>query len=226
MGRRPASTPTRRRGSGACALAVASDATPYAGGSLDTFGLAYQQGFAAFSNPSPPLSAVVSRKIHETTPTMNGDINLLPPAPAIEMRRNTGADTTGSNVGHDHQVIFTFAAPVTVGGASCAPATCTATASGSTVTVDMHSVADVQTIGITLTNVNGGGANVCPVLMKVLAGDTNEDSRTNVGDINQTKSRSGQLTDSNNFRSDVNLDGRINVGDINFVKAHSGNSLP
>jgi len=64
------------------------------------------------------------------------------------------------------------------------------------------------------------------VLMKVLAGDTNEDSRTNVGDTNQTKSRSGQLTDGTNFKSDVNLDGRINVGDTNFVKAHSGHSLP
>jgi len=90
----------------------------------------------------------------------------------------------------------------------------------------MHGVTDVQTIGITLTNVNGSGTNVGPVLMKVLAGDTNEDSRTNVGDTNQTKSRSGQLTDGTNFKSDVNVDGRINVGDTNFVKAHSGHSLP
>lgn len=89
-------------------------------------------------------------------------------------------------------------------------------------------VADVQTLTITLTNVNwaGGSGNVS-VLMNVLAGDTNEDTRVNVGDTNQTKSRSGQpLTDGDNFRSDVNLDGRINVGDTNFVKAHSGSNLP
>jgi hypothetical protein len=62
--------------------------------------------------------------------------------------------------------------------------------------------------------------------MGVLAGDTNEDTRVNIGDTNQTKLRSGQLADQNTFRSDVNLDGRINVGDTNFVKAHSGNDLP
>jgi hypothetical protein len=86
-------------------------------------------------------------------------------------------------------------------------------------------VADVQALTITLINVNGGG-NVS-VLTNVLAADTNEDKRTNVGDTNQTKSLSGQTLDqsSGNFKSDVNLDGRINVGDTNFVKAHSGANL-
>jgi hypothetical protein len=66
--------------------------------------------------------------------------------------------------------------------------------------------------------VNGVG-NVGPVLMNALAGDTNEDKRTNVNDTNQTKPRSGQLTDSINFRSGVTLDGRLNVNDTNFVKS-------
>src|SRR6202022_1801069 len=94
------------------------------------------------SGPVPTPTRVVSRKIHETIPTMNGDIDLLPPFPAVEMRRNTGADTTGSNVGHDHEVIFDFGTGVTIpsvqGCTAWGGATCTASASGSTVTADLH----------------------------------------------------------------------------------------
>ena len=148
------------------------------------------------------------------------------------MRRNTGADTTGSNVGRDHRVVFTFPVSVTLSGTpnciASGGATCTlVNTSGSIITADLHSVTDVQALTITLTNVTAGAASSnVSVLMNVLAGDTNEDKRTNVGDTNQTKSRSGQLTDGTNFKSDVNVDGRINVGDTNFVKAHSGHSLP
>jgi hypothetical protein len=48
--------PNGAPGFGAFALALASDGTLYAGGSFDTFDLAYQQGFAAFSNPFPVLN--------------------------------------------------------------------------------------------------------------------------------------------------------------------------
>ena len=47
--------PNGAPGFGAFALAVASDGTLYAGGSFDTFDLAYQQGFAQFS-PTPETS--------------------------------------------------------------------------------------------------------------------------------------------------------------------------
>jgi len=180
-----------------------------------------------FQFPSlPQLVTAVSRKTHGSiSPPF--DIDLKPPAPAIEMRRNTASDGSGPNAGHDHEVVITFGVPVTVGGCSASGgATCTATASGSTVTADLHNVADVQALTITLTNVNGAG-NVS-VLMNVLAGDTNEDKRTNVGDTDQTKSLASATLDqsSGTFKCDVNLDGRINVGDTNFVKVHSGNSLP
>jgi hypothetical protein len=48
--------PNGAPGFGAFALALASDGTLYAGGSFDTFDSAYQQGFAAFSNPFPVLN--------------------------------------------------------------------------------------------------------------------------------------------------------------------------
>ena len=60
--------------------------------------------------------------------------------------------------------------------------------------------------------------------MVVLAGDTNADTRVNVGDTNQTKEHSGEVTEPANARFDVNRDGRINVGDVNFVKENSGES--
>jgi dockerin type I repeat protein len=97
---------------------------------------------------------------------------------------------------------------------------------GNDVIIDLTGVANAQTIAITLFGVNDGtGPGNVVIQMSLLPGDTNADRRVNVGDTNQTKSRSGQTTNNGNFRSDVNLDGRINVGDTNFVKAHSGSSL-
>jgi alpha-tubulin suppressor-like RCC1 family protein len=96
-------------------------------------------------------------------------------------------------------------------------------ASGSQVTVNLTEVTNAQRITITLVGVNdGASSNDVIVPMVVLAGDTNADSRVNVGDVNQTASRSGQLTSSTNFRCDVNLTGNINVGDRLFVQSKSG----
>jgi len=96
------------------------------------------------------------------------------------------------------------------------------------ITINLKNVSDAQTLTITLDSMSAGGA--APINfafpMMVMAGDTNEDTRVNVGDTNQTKERSGSLTASSNFRSDVNLDGRINVGDTNFVKARAGSPSP
>jgi hypothetical protein len=180
-----------------------------------------------------PIKAV-SRKFHGPFPDPF-NIDLLPPNAGIEMRRNTGTDTSGPNQGKDHQVVISFATPVTVTGVSITSKDGLATAdppigSGtSAITVNLHNVTDAQLLGINLLGVSAGvGAGPGPVSipMRVLAGDTNSDKRVNVGDTNQTASRSGQITDNTNFTSDVNLDGRINVGDTNFAAAHSGNSVP
>jgi hypothetical protein len=177
-----------------------------------------------------PISAV-SSKFHGTNPNPF-KIDLLPPAPAIECRRNTGADSNGPNQGRDHQVVITFPSAVRVGGVSVASSDNNATAdapivNGAIVTVNLHKVGNPSRLTITLTNVNDfNSIGPVSVSMNVLAGDTNADARVNVGDSNQTASRSGQVTDGTNFPSDVNLDGRINVGDTNFVAAHSGDFLP
>ena len=62
--------------------------------------------------------------------------------------------------------------------------------------------------------------------MSFLTGETNADRVVNSGDVLQTRNRSGQTTDSTNFRSDVNADGAVNTGDTLLVRAHSGDFLP
>ena len=62
--------------------------------------------------------------------------------------------------------------------------------------------------------------------MGVLVGDTNGDGFVNAADALQTRSRSGQPTDSANFRSDLNTDGAVNSGDTTAVRARSGTALP
>jgi hypothetical protein len=64
------------------------------------------------------------------------------------------------------------------------------------------------------------------VPMSVLAGDTNDDGSVNSTDIAQTKSQSGNVVGSSNFRDDVTVDGNLNSSDIALVKSRSGTALP
>jgi Zn-dependent metalloprotease len=168
----------------------------------------------------PLPSAAVSRKTHATTPATAFTI-------ALPLTGNPGIECRTGGASGNHQMVITFPSPVTVSDAEVTSGTGTVssfTPSGSVITVNLTGVANVQTIVVTLFNVNGIGNVSIP--MVVLPGDTNADRRVNVGDTNQTRSRSGQTTNNTNKRSDVNLDGRINVGDTNFVRARSGDFVP
>jgi hypothetical protein len=165
------------------------------------------------------LGSVVSRKTHG--PAGDFDISLpLTGAPGIECR--AGQPNDG-----EHTLVFTFANVLqSVGTADCpqaASATGSATSDPRQWQVHLTGVADEQTITVTLHNVNDGAhTGDVSVQMLVMAGDTNGDTVNNIQDTNQTKSRSGQLTNPSNFRTDVNWDSRINVADTNFVKKHAG----
>jgi glucose/arabinose dehydrogenase len=183
------------------------------------------------SSPPPPQSAV-SRKLHGAAG--NFDIALpLMGTPGIECR-------AGGSTG-DYQVRISFANPVTVNGNFQADVTSgigdvgtggvpnggVVGVNGSVVTVPLTNVANAQTIGITLFDVQqGANAGDVTVPMSVLVADTNADRAVNVGDTNQTRARAGQVTNDTNKRSDVNLDGRVNVGDTNLVRSRSGSFLP
>jgi hypothetical protein len=62
--------------------------------------------------------------------------------------------------------------------------------------------------------------------MDVRLGDTTGDGVVNSSDVSQTKSRSGQVVGSGNFRSDVTVDGTLNSSDVSQVKSKSGTALP
>ena len=93
-------------------------------------------------------SSAVSRKYHgASSPAPHFEIPLPPScnSTGIESRRNTGADTTGPNVGHDHEIVVTFPSKATVGSAYVVDVnvgndagTATFSVSGNVVTVDLH----------------------------------------------------------------------------------------
>ena len=133
-----------------------------------------------------------------------------------------------------HQVVLTFAQPVTFTGASVTPASGktaqvigTSGTGTSVVTVDLGNVSNAQTITIKLAEVTGAGSTVdISVPMGVLLGDTNADRSVNSSDIGQTKSQSFHPVVQGNFREDVNVDGAINSSDIGLVKSKSFTALP
>ena len=174
--------------------------------------------------PGPPIPvSVVSRKTHGTSGTH--DVNLpLTGTAGVECR------TGGAN--GDHTVVITFAVPVTVSGATVSSSDGQATAdppvvTNQIVTVNLHKVANAQTLSLTLVGASDGtnsGNVVIP--MSVLLGDTTANGSVNSSDISQTKSQSGQVVSSANFRTDVTVNGAINSSDISLVKSKSGTALP
>ena len=98
---------------------------------------------------------------------------------------------------------------------------------GNSVTVNLTNVSNAQTLTINLNGLSSGGdtGNI-GLPMGVLLGDTTADGAVNVADIGQTKSQSGHIVTSSNFREDVTVDGSLNVADIGLVKSKSGTALP
>ena len=168
---------------------------------------------------APTALSAVSRKTHDAAGTF--DVSL----PGIECRRGSGPNS------NNHQIIVTFANAITDTGVTVNSAdgfaTATQTVSGGVATVDVSSVADAQTITVTLKNVNDGihlGDVMIP--MSVLLGDTTGNGSVNSSDVSQVKAQSGQTPTNSNFRTDVNVNGSINASDVALVKSSSGTSLP
>ncbi len=171
----------------------------------------------------PALVKAVSRKTHGAAGTFDVDLPFSG-GPGIECRKGQGANSD------EHQIVITFATPVTLAGASVTSGTGNVSGTSTAVnevTVNLTGIANAQTIAITLFGVNdGSGARNVSVEMGVIAGDTTANRSVNSADISQTKSQSGQAVTNSNFREDVTVDGSINSSDISFVKAKSGTALP
>ena len=134
------------------------------------------------------------------------------------------------------EVIVTFPTAVTVGSASVTPdakapgataSVSSASVSGSNVTVNLTGVSNAQTILVNLFGVSDGmNTGNVSVPMGVLLGDTNKSRSVDSADVTLTQSKSGQATNSTNFREDVTLDGSINSTDIQLVQSKVGTKLP
>ena len=167
------------------------------------------------------LTTAVSRKTHGGAGTF--DINLLNASFGPECRSSGG----------NHMLVFTFTNNVTSGSASVTGGTGSVsgspTFSGNTMTVNLTSVADVQKITVTLSNVTDTFAQVLPntaVSVNMLIGDVNGNKTVNSTDVSQTKLQSGQDVTAANFREDVNINGQINGTDVSLVKLRVGSGVP
>ncbi|MBA3544816.1 MAG: hypothetical protein H0T83_10320 [Chthoniobacterales bacterium] len=135
----------------------------------------------------------------------------------------------------DYTLVFTFPNTLTsVSGATVTAGTGSVTSSGigadtRQYIVNLTGVANAQAVTVTLSNVTDSASNftaLLPGTMRVLVGDTTNDSTVNSADIGQTKSQSGNLVSGSNFRQDVTVDGTLNSADIGLVKSKSGTALP
>ena len=187
--------------------------------------------FVRVAPVAPVALSAVSRKTHAgagvvDVPLPGFDVPLpLSGSAGVECRNGSGPN------GNSHQILITFADPVTVGSVTVSSpdglATATQSASGAIVTVDLSNVTDAQTLLITLNNVNDG-QHFGPVTIPfaALVGDVNGDRSVNTGDTLQTRTHAGENISAANFRYDVNTDGQINTGDTIRVRSRSGASLP
>jgi hypothetical protein len=154
----------------------------------------------------------------------------------IDLTNGTGIECRSSATNGNYTLIFTFVNPLTsLSGASVTSGIGSVSSSnidGSDAhncVVNLTGVADAQVLTVSLSNVTDSAGNFSSAVsgsMGVLIGDTNGDGFVNSADISQTKSQSGQMVTSSNFREDVNTDGFINSGDISLVKSKSGTALP
>ncbi|MEO5721848.1 MAG: choice-of-anchor Q domain-containing protein [Chthoniobacterales bacterium] len=192
------------------------------------FGAGCDKGSVEVQPNTLAATGAVSRKMHGAAGTF--DINL-------PFTGQVGIEDRTSGPSNDYQVVITFANPVTVQGSTTPPPTSATVSgtgfvtsvivSGSTVTVNLTGVTDVQQILVTVYSVSDGtnSGNVA-VPMKILIGDTNGSSSVTSSDIAQVKAQSGNPVIEANFRTDINASGTISSTDVAQVKSKSGNFLP
>ena len=185
-------------------------------------GTGYQTLTEKYTALPPPIpTGAVSRKTHGTA----GDFDI-----DLPLAGNPGIECRSGGANGDHDIVVCFDRPVTIGSvtSSCGALTGPPVFSGNCATIHLTGVSNASRCAVTLNNISdgSGGTGNLSIPINFLLGDTNADTFVNSGDIAQTKSRSGQLVGSTNFRSDVTVDGNLNSADIGLVKSKSGTAIP
>lgn len=148
----------------------------------------------------------------------------------LPMTGASGIECRSPGPNNSYQLIVQFLNPATFvsAGVTSGNGTVTnATGSGTnTATIDLANVTNAQTITVTLFRVNDGGpVRDLKVPMTVLIGDVNANRTVNASDVSSVKIRSGQATNSSNYRSDITANGQINGSDVAAVKVKSGTAV-
>jgi hypothetical protein len=169
-----------------------------------------------------PPRGVVSRKIHGAAGAF--DINL-------PLTGNPGIECRSGDSGGNHEIIVMFPTAISCNSARLSRGNGSISSfivddDATRVTVSLTSVVNAQSIVVALNVSDGRNTGDISIPMDVLLADTTADRSVNSADIGQTKSQSGHLVTSSNFREDVTVDGSINSADIGLVKSKSGTALP
>ncbi|MGB8168741.1 MAG: alkaline phosphatase family protein [Chthoniobacteraceae bacterium] len=185
------------------------------------------QGRALNLGPVPNyLIKAGSRKAHGAAGNFDVPLPLTttPSTAAVECRR---AATTGA-----HQLVFTFANPVTSGTAGVTAGTGTVGStsfSGNEMIVNLTGVTDAQNLSVTLSNVNDGSTLVSgSVNVTFLQGDVDGSRTVDATDVNEEKNfaAAGGAVTRTSFRADTVANGATNSSDIAFTKANLGHTAP
>jgi spore coat protein A len=171
--------------------------------------------------PPPVVQSAFSRKTHGAADTFD-----IP----LPLTGNVGIECRSGGAAMNYQTIINFANSVTVGSASVTSGTGSVSSfsvSGSQVTVNLTGITDVQTMAVTLFDVNDGTRmGDVAVSMGVLVGDVNGDAIVNASDVNLTRSQVGLPVTASNFRADVRTNESIDARDVRLVRSNVGHSLP
>ena len=170
-----------------------------------------------------PLSAG-SRKSHSGVGSF--DMN-LPASNGLGVESRTAA------AGDSYQVIFTFANPVTLNGATVSHPTGGAgaisgspTVNGNHITINLANVSNAQRLVINLVGLSDIRiTNDFSVPMGVLIGDVNGNGSVEGNDVSAVQSRTRQRVDSSTFMYDVNANGSIEGNDVSTTQAHTRTSI-
>jgi hypothetical protein len=164
---------------------------------------------------------VVSRKGHGSA----GAFDL-----SLPLTANPGIESRSGGSAGNYQIVFNFAAAVTVGSASVTSGTGQVdsyTVNGSIVTVNLSGVANAQIMWVTLSDVNDGSlTGPVSVPIGVLVGDVNASGRVDAADVSLVRQQTLQSITSLNFRADINASGRIDAADVSIARQQTLTTLP
>ena len=168
---------------------------------------------------APPLSAV-SRKIHGAAGAF--DVNL-------PLTGTSGIECRSGGASGAHQIVVTFASPVTFTSASVTSGTGSvgsSSVSGNQVAVNLTGVANAQQLVITLAGVSDGvnhGSVAIP--MSTLIGDVDGSGVVTNNDVALLNAQVGAAVAQSTFRDDVNANGTLSNGDVSIAQAQVGARL-